>query len=74
MRSASEEDAKEHEDWTARVGPRAERDRTSGEGDEQEGPVMFRLRDDVHRGLDDGWSRGSRTGSVGTALVCSTLE
>ena len=31
-------------------------------------------RDDVDRGLDNGWSQGSRTVTVETALVCSTLE
>ena len=45
-----------------------------GEDDEQEGPVMKGLRDDVARGLDDGWSQGSRTVTVDTALVCSTPE
>ena len=40
-----------------------------GEDDEQEDQG---LRDDVARGLDDGWSRGSRTVTVDTALVCST--
>ena len=45
-----------------------------GEDDEQEDPVMKGLRDDVDRGLDDGWSRGSRTVPVDTALVCSTPE
>ena len=35
---------------------------------------MKGLRDDVDRGLDDGWSRGSRTVPVDTALVCSTPE
>ena len=36
---------------------------------------MKGLRDDVDRGLDDdGWSRGSRTVPVDTALVCSTKE
>ena len=35
---------------------------------------MKELRDDVDRGLDDGWSRGSRTVPVDTALVCSTPE
>ena len=43
-----------------------------GEDDEQEDPVVHGLRDDVARGLDDGWSRGSRT--VTMALVCSMLE
>ena len=42
--------------------------------DEQEDPVMQGLRDDVARGLDDGWSRGSRTVTVDTALVCSMPE
>ena len=45
-----------------------------GEDDEQEDPVMQGLRDDVARGLDDGWSQGSRTVTVDTALVCSTPE
>ena len=31
-----------------------------GEDDEQEDPVMQELRDDVARGLDDGWFQGSR--------------
>ena len=31
---------------------------------------MQGLRDDVARGLDDGWSQGSRTVTVDTALVC----
>ena len=48
--------------------------RTPGEDDEQEDLVMKALRDDVDRGLDDGWSRGSRTVPVDTALVCSTPE
>ena len=42
--------------------------------DEQEDPLMQGLRDDVARGLDDGWSRGSRTVTVDTALVCSMPE
>ena len=42
--------------------------RTPGEDDEQEDPVQG-LRDDVARGLDDGWSQWSRT-----VLVCSTPE
>ena len=42
--------------------------------DEQEDPVMQGLRDDVARGLDDGWSRGSRTVTVDTALVCPMPE
>ena len=33
---------------------------------------MQGLRDDGARGLDDGWSRWSRTVTVETALVCST--
>ena len=41
---------------------------------EQQDPVMQMLRDDVARGLDDGWSQGSRTLTVDTALVCSTPE
>ena len=45
-----------------------------GEDDEQEDPVMQGLRDDVARGLDDGWSQGSRTVTVDTALVCSMPE
>ena len=48
--------------------------RTPGEDDEHEDPVMQGLRDDVARGLDDGWSRGSRTVTVETALVCWTSE
>ena len=36
--------------------------------------VMQGLRDDFARGLDDGWSRGSRTVPVDTALLCSTPE
>ena len=41
--------------------PRAERCRkTLGEDNKQEDPVQG-LRDDVARGLDDGWSQGSRT-------------
>ena len=36
-----------------------------GEDDEQEDSVMKRVRDDVDRGLDDGWSRGSRTHGAG---------
>ena len=42
--------------------------------DEQEDPVMQVLLDDVVRGLDDGWSRGSRTVTVDTALVGSMPE
>ena len=45
-----------------------------GEDDEQEDPVVQGLRDDVVRGLDDGWSQGSRTVPLVTALVCSTPE
>ena len=45
-----------------------------GDDDEQENTVMQGLRDIVARGLDDGWSRGSRTVTVDTALVCSTPE
>ena len=48
--------------------------RTPGEDDEQEDPMMQGLRDDVARGLDDGWSQGSRTVTVDTALVCSMPE
>ena len=32
-------------------------------------PVVQGLRDDVDRGLDDGWSQGSRTVAVDTAGV-----
>ena len=46
---------------------------TPSEDDEQEDPVQG-LRDDVARGPDDGWSQGSRTVPVETALVCSTPE
>ena len=62
-----------NDDWTdLGARPRAERGRrTLGEDDEQEDPVQG-LRDDVARGLDDGWSQGSRTVPVETALVCST--
>ena len=48
--------------------------RTPGEDDEKEDPLMQGLRDDVAHRLDDGWSRGSRTVPVDTALVCSTPE
>ena len=48
--------------------------RSPGEDDEEEDPVMQGLRDDVARGLDDGWSQRSRTVPVETALVCLTLE
>ena len=47
--------------------------RTPGE-DEQEDPVIKGLRVNVDRGLDDCWSRGSRTVPVDTALVCSTPQ
>ena len=43
------------------------------EDDEQEDPTMRGLRDDVARGFDDGWSQGSRTVPVETALVCVCL-
>ena len=76
MRSASEEDAKEHEHWTDLESDLVQRgaEGPQGEDDEQEDPVMKGLRDDVDRGLDDGWSRGSRTVPVDAALVCSTPE
>ena len=75
MRSASEEDAKEHDDWTDLESDLVQRgQKTPGEDDEQEDPVLKGLRDDVDRGLDDGSSRGSRTVPVDTALVCSTPE
>ena len=42
-------------------------------GEDDEDPVQG-FRDDVARGLDDGWSQGSRTVTVETALVCSMPE
>ena len=44
-----------------------------GKDDEQEGPVMQGLRDDVARGLDDGWSQGSRTVTVLDAGVSASM-
>ena len=65
-----------NEDWTDLESDLVQRgaEGPPGEDDEQEDPVMKGLRDDVARGLDDGWSRGSRTVTVDTALVCSTPE
>ena len=67
-----EEEVLPNDDWTD-----LEPDRVAERGrrvdDEQEDPVQG-LRDDVARGLDDGWSQGSRTVPVVTALVCLTPE
>ena len=75
LRTVSEEDAKEHDDRTDLESDRVQRGgrRTPGEDDGQEDPVQG-FRDDVARGLDDGWSQGSQTVPVETALVCSTPE
>ena len=62
-------------DWTdPEPDPCAEWQGFSGKDDEQEDLVMEGLRDDVARGLDEGWSQGSRTVALDTALVCSTPE
>ena len=59
MRSASEEDAKEHEDWTDLESDLVQKGRrTPGEDDDQEDPVIKGLRDDVDRGLDDAGHEG----------------
>ena len=64
-----------NDDWTDLEPDCVQRGRGfPGKDDEQEDPVMQGLRDDVARGLDDGWSQGSRKVTVDTALVCSTLE
>ena len=64
-----------NDDWTDLEPDRVQSSRVfPGENDEQEDPVMQGLHDDVARGLDDGWSRGSRTVTVDTVLVCSTPE
>ena len=69
------EEVRPYDDWTDLLPDRVQR----GAG----GPrvkttnkktLCKELRDDVARGLDDGWSQGSRTVPVETALVCSTLE
>ena len=64
-----------NDDWTDLESDRVQNGREfPGEDDQQEDPVMQGLRDGVARGLDDCWSQGSRTVTVETALVCSTLE
>ena len=64
-----------NDDWTDLELDRVQSGREfPGEDDEQEDLVMQGLRDDVARGLGDGWSQGSRTVTVETALVCSTPE
>ena len=64
-----------NDDWTDLESDRVQSGRGFlGEDDEQEDLVMQGLRDDVARGLDDGWSQGSRTVNVDMALVCSTPE
>ena len=51
-----------NDDWTDLESDRVQSGRGfRGEDDEQEDPVMQGLRDDVARGLDDGWSRGPWT-------------
>ena len=63
-----------NDDWTDLEPDRVQSSRGFlGEDVEQEDPVMQGLRD-VARVFDDGWSRGSRTVPVDTALVCSTPE
>ena len=63
-----------NDDWTDLEPDRVQSGRWfPGEDDEQEDPVQG-LRDGVARRLDDGWSQGSRTVTVDTALVCSTPE
>ena len=64
-----------NDDWTDLEPDRVQSGREFfGKDDEQEDPVMQGLSDDVARGLDDGWSRGSRSVPVDAALVCSTPE
>ena len=57
-----------NDDWTDLEPDRVQ----SGKGVED--PVMQGLRYDVDRGLDDGYSQGSRTVTVDTVLVCSMPE
>ena len=59
-----------NDDWTDLEPDRVQSGRGfPGEDDEQEDLFMQGLRDDVARGLDDGWSQVSRTVTVDTALV-----
>ena len=61
-----------NDDWTDRESDRVQSGRGfPDEDDEQKDPVMQGLRDDVARGLGDGWSQGSRIVIVDMALVCS---